>query len=90
MSREAHVRREVKILKFYFSLRTSQTLSSLCQMSSVLSQEGLTKFCVCPHNKQPFDQANYDNANELSLGHKAFVSAISQCIDADWSLLNDY
>ena len=90
MSREAHVRREVKILKLHLSLRTSESLSFLCTMSTVISKGGLTKLCVCPHNKQPFDQANYDSANERSLGHKAYASAISQCIDADWSLFNDY
>ena len=59
-------------------------------MSSVLSKEGLTKLCLCPYNKQPFDQMDYDNADECSLGLKAFVNAILQCIDADWSLFYDY
>jgi len=46
MSREALVRREVKTLKVYLSLKSSETLSFLCQMSSVISKEGLTKLCA--------------------------------------------
>ena len=88
--REALVRREVKTFKVYLSLEISETLSFLFQISSVLSKEGLTKLCVSPHNKQPFHQADYDNANECFLGHKAFLRAILQCIDADWSLFYDY